>query len=58
MPLSEEDVQTRLQEALRLWRAGSETEAQALYAATLVVQGQRYSAARAAAFFRDPIEPT
>ncbi|MGH8626427.1 MAG: hypothetical protein ACREYC_14555 [Gammaproteobacteria bacterium] len=50
--MSEEHRQAQLAEALRLWRAGLSTEAQALYCATLVTQGERYTAARAAAFFR------
>jgi len=52
MPFSPEEQQANLDEALRLWRAGLHSEAQALYAATLVTQGERYTAARAAAFFR------
>lgn len=53
VPLSPEEHQAQLNEALRLWRAGLHTEARALYAATCVTQGGRYSANRAAAFFRD-----
>lgn len=53
MPLSPDQHQAQLEEALRLWRAGLHTEARALYAATLVTQGGRYTAARATAFFRD-----
>ncbi len=52
MSLTAGDHQAQLEEALRPWRAGFHTEAQGLYAATFVVQGERYTAARAAAFFR------
>lgn len=53
--MSEEHRRAQLAEALRLWRAGLSTEAQALYCATLVTQGERYTAARAAAFFREQL---